>query len=247
MKKLNFYILLFFCVVLVFAGCGKIPAEDTRNSTAEQQQETQSTQQIQPVQTDPPLLTLPEGTPLTAEELKWFNEEFFSGVWVDKDDVKWHYNIRNMYMQIEYASVEEIDMEYLFRNGVCPTKELVTQKEIDAIQQVTGKTVSGEVIKIPKWDMEIAYLHTSGKAFTSTPRYGLEKMVYLEEYDAYYNCLPSIESPSYEIIKGVKLQGGQIVVLQYQHKQPDVANDWIVTLRHHDGTYWFVSNLPCSG
>lgn len=251
MKKSKPYMLWLVCVLLLFTGCEKHPVDNTENAVFGQMQETQPTQNTQPtqaiqsVQTDPTPRTLPEGTPLTVDELTWFNDEFFSGLWVD-EDTKWFYNIRNMYMQMEFTDVMEIDMGFLFRNGVRTTKEQVTQEEINALQQVTGKAVSGEVIKIPKWDMEIAFLHTTGKSFQNAPKNGLEKFVYLEKYDAYYGEITAIESPRYEIKEGVKLQGGQTVVLLYQHKQSTVANDWLVTLRHHDGNYWFASNLPCS-
>lgn len=251
MKKLATYILCLTCIALLFAGCAKLdPAPGTdptgqaeNTQTTQSTQNTTQTQSTSPTQTDPPAPTMPEGTPLTADELAWFNNEFFSGIWVE-DQPESFYNIRNMYMQQEFASIKEIDLELLFRNGVHPTKEPVTQEEINTIQKVTGKTVSADIIKIPAWDMDMAFLHTTGKTFGQTIKKGLDKLIYLEEYDAYYSIYNDAITPVYKIKEGVKLQDGATVVLRYQNKQSATAVDWIVTLRSHEDTYWFVSNLP---
>ncbi len=251
MKKLVTYILCLTCITLLFTGCAKpdpAPGTDPTGQTANTQgtqntTQTQATQSTQPVQTDPPAPTMPEGTPLTADELAWFNDEFFSGVWVN-DQPESFYNIRNMYMQQEFASIKEIDLELLFQNGVHPTKEPVTQEELHVLQQATGSAVTSKVIKIPSWDMDMAFLHTTGKTLSQTIKKGLDKLIYLEEYDAYYSIYNDSVNPLYEIKEGVKLQGGATVVLRYQNKQSTTANDWIVTLKPHENTYWFVSNLP---
>ena len=139
--------------------------ESGTNNTEPTAEET--VENTQPKQTEPTPLTLPEGTPLTADELAWFNNEFFSGVWVDEHP-GWLYNTRNRYMQLEFASVEEIDMGLLFRNGVRPTGDPVTQEELDAFQQVVGSAASAEVIKIPSRDIQLAYLHTTSKSFLNS-------------------------------------------------------------------------------
>ena len=74
---------------------------------------------------------------------------------------------------------------------------------------------------------------------------GLDKLIYLEEYDSYYIERGDFVEPAYTIKEGVELQGGLVVMLLYESKLGDSTADWIVTLRAHRETYVFVSNLPC--
>ena len=250
MKRVVALFLSLCCMMFLFAGCKKPSIENPDTSISGQTEpttnNTEPTTEETVEQTEPIPLTLPEGTPLTADELAWFYDEFFTRDWVDEHP-DWLFNTRNMYMQIEFASVEEIDMGLLFRNGVRPTKEPVTQEEIDAFQQATGRTVSKEVIKIPNWDIQMAYLHTTSKSFLNSQMNGSDKLIYLEEYDAYYIERGDFVEPAYTIKEGVKLQGGFVVMLLYESKLGDSTKDWIVTLHSHKDTYVFVSNLPCSG
>ncbi len=253
--KLIIGILCISYFLLIFTGCTKPSIENPDTSTSGQTEpstnNTKPTTKETVEQTDPPPLTLPEGTPLTADELAWFYDEFFIRDWFDEEP-EWLYNIRNKYLQIEFASTKEIDFSLLFSNGVRPTKEPVAQEEIDAFQQATGNTVSREVIKLTRRDIEFAFVHTTSDNIQSSNitgydklyYIGSDKLIYLEEYDAYYiECGDSVE-PAYEIKEGVKLRGGQLIMLLYESKLGDSTTDWIVTLHGHKGTYVFESNLP---
>ncbi len=249
MKKLTTYILCLTCIALLFTGCAKPdPAPGTdptgqaeNTQTTQSTQNTTQTQSTSPTQTDPPALTMPEGTPLTADELAWFNDEFFTSVWVDENENR-IFNIRNMFLRVEFATVKEIDLGVLFREGV-RANEPVTQEEIDALNQATGSNAPLDVFKIPKWDMEMAFLHNTGVTVDQTQKNGLDKLVYLEQYDAYYNKHGDTAYSLYQMKKGVKLENGTVVIL-YKNKLSSPADDWIVTLKPHENTYWFVSNLP---
>lgn len=258
MKRVVALFLSLCCIMFLFAGCKQLSADNPDTSTSEQTEpstnNTEPTTEETVEQTDPSPLTLPEGTPLTADELAWFYDEFFIRDWFDEEP-EWLYNIRNKYLQIEFASTKEIDFSLLFSNGVRPTKEPVAQEEIDAFQQATGNTVSREVIKLTRRDIAFAFVHTTSDNIPSSNitgydklyYIGSDKLIYLEEYDAYYiECGDSVE-PAYTIKEGVKLRGGQLVMLLYESKLGDSTTDWIVTLHGHKGTYVFESNLPCSG
>ena len=264
--KLIIGILCISCLLLIFASCTKpsienpdtstdLQTDPTTNNTEPSTEETTGSTEPSTEETvgntEPTPLTLPEGTPLTADEIAWFYGEFFVRDWFDEEP-EWLYNIRNKYLQIEFATTDEIDFSLLFSNGVRPTKEPVTQEELDAFQQATGRTVSKEVIKLTRRDLEFAFVHTTAEniPFSHANGYdeliyiGSDKLIYLKEYDAYYiECVDSVE-PAYTIKEGVKLRGGQLVMLLYESKLGDSTTDWIVTLHGHKGTYVFESNLP---
>ena len=258
MKKLIIYILLFVLIVFLFAACGKLPVEHTDSTTLEQQQQTQPTTQptqptttpSQPVQTVPSPPKLPEGTPLAAEELKWFEAQFFWSEQKFDGDTVLH-NIRNMFLSTEYASIEEIHLRELFREGVHRV-ERGTHEETVAVYAImfddwpveNGYPV--DVYRIPRQEMEAAFLENTGLTIDQTKKNGLEELEYLKEYDSYYDSHTDTTYTFYTMLDGVRLEDGSVVLL-YKDKLSRPADEWVVTLKPNGETYWFVSNLPCSG
>ena len=248
------YILCMSCVLLLLSSCGSdapVAGMDQTIPTGpismQPTNDTQPTQSTQPVQSDPPAPKLPQGTPLTTEELQWFNDEFFSPVWVDSDENR-VFNIRNMFLAVEFSSVEEIHLGNLFREGAA-RQEIATQEETVAVYQKmfddwsADKGCPVDVFKIPRQDMETTFLENTGLTIAQTTKNGLDQLHYLETYDAYYHSHSDSAYTLYQIEEGVRQENGTVALL-YKNKLSSIANERVVTLKPNGDSYWFVSNLP---
>lgn len=182
-----------------------------------------------------------EGTPLTEQELAWFNDQFFSPVWFDRNK-NIAFNIRNMFLAPQYSSVEQINFALLFYDGI-DWHDPVPQEEIDALDKKVGNNMPLDTFKIPKRDMEAAFLEHTGLTIDQTQKIGLDRLVYLEEYNAYYCKHGDTNYGLYQMKEGVRLDDGTVILL-YAHKYERPTRDMKVTLRPSGDSYWFISNLP---
>ena len=257
MKRVVALFLSLCCMMFLFAGCKQLSADNPDTSTSGQTEpstnnteptteETVGNAQLE--QTDPPSSKLPEGTPLTTEELKWFEEKFFSAKQEFRNDKVIH-NIRNMFLRPEYTSVEEIDLRLLFREGVGEV-EYGTHEETVAVYALMFGDWPAEngypvdVLRIPRQKMEEAFLENTGLTIDQTQKNGLADLEYLEEYDSYYDSHTDTAYSFYTMLEGVRLNDGTVALL-YKDKISKPADEWLVTLKPYEDTYWFVSNLPC--
>lgn len=176
--------------------------------------------------------------PLTEEELRWFDEEFFSDIREDVQD----FNIRNMFLRCEYDTPENIDLGVVFREGL-GENGAVSQEEIALYNEVTGNDWMLDYAKISKEDMDTIFLANTGLLPSETSKAGLDKLVYLEEYDAYYHCHGDTAYLYPEILSGERADDGT-VSLYYRDSFSDPSPLWCVTLKPAGDTYLFVSNLP---
>lgn len=169
----------------------------------------------------------PADGPLTEEELKYFNEEFFNGGYM---------NIRNQFLLSDYETPADIDLLELFYNGD-GQDETMTDEEW-AAYEAAGGFVETDVTKISTiWADAVLKEHTG---LTLAETKGLEKFIYLPEYDAYYLSHGDTNYLDVTIVSGERKDG--LICLYYD----DAYNGGIqkcVTLREtEDGGYHFVSN-----
>ena len=254
MRKSILNMLCIACVLLLLSGCGldaPVAGMDQTTPTGpistQPTNDTQPTQSTQPVQSDPPAPKLPQGTPLTADELQWFNDEFFSSVWVDSNENR-VFNIRNMFLAVEFSSVEEIHLGNLFREGAYRVEQANQEETAAVYQKMFGqwsadKGYPVDVFKIPRQDLEKAFLESTGLTIAQTQKNGLDMLHYLEAYDAYYHSHSDSAYTLYQIEEGVRQENGTVVLL-YKNKLSSIANERVVTLKPYEDTFLFVSNQP---
>lgn len=233
MKLTILRVLCIFCICSLFIGCASKPVNDpTTNSTVENQAGTSQTDEHS---------ILPDGTPLSQQELQWFNDQFFSSEWTDSEG-KPIFNLRNMFLRVTFTTAAEIDLGVLFREGT-GQDAVVTQQEIDALNQKLGNNDPLDVVKIPEAAMKSSFLEKTGLSIEQTQQLGIDKLTYLEEYKAYYHKHSDTAYTLWQMEDGVKLNDGSVVLL-YAQKLGSVQTKQVVTLKPHEDSYWFVSNLP---
>ena len=172
-----------------------------------------------------------EGTPLTGEEMTWFNDVFFADAVYAGTDTR--INLRNQFLQSLYASPEDVDLFELFYCGTGEAPQPLSDEEF----RLAG-TDECATDKLPAAEMDTVFLANTGLHIAETKGIGLDKFRYLEDYDAYYHIHGDTNYMMVRMVQGMR--EGDLVRLFYQ------AGEWrCVTLRRtEDGDYRFVSNLP---
>lgn len=181
------------------------------------------------------------GEPLSEEDLRWFNEEFFSPSTLDAQGER-DFNIRNMFLRCEFNSPESIDLGLLFRHGL-GEYDAVSQEEMELYNKITGNDWALDYSKITLEDMTAIFQENTGLHLSQTLKVGLDKLVYLEEYKAFYHRHGDTAYLLPEILSGERFADGT-VKLYYKDKLSRPSPIWRVTLKPAEGTYHFVSNLP---
>lgn len=170
--------------------------------------------------------------PLTAEELGYFNEEFFNGE---------GFNIHNQFLSCTYERPEDIDLFQLFYNGTGLPAD-TDEAERQAAGQ--GEDPGVDLTKCPAEDMNTVLNQYANIPLSATNQAGLESFTYLPDYNAYYHFHGDTNyRGTVDIVSGER--EGALVRLYYE--DTFIPDGWkCVTLREApNGEYWFVSNLPC--
>lgn len=268
MKRLTACLLLLICTVLLFVGCTRPPIDDPAMDVPKQVEPAQpvpsadpvKSEQVTPESTESPTPSLPEGIPLTEEEIAWFNEHFFTDEWAEWDELgpdestkrMLYVNVRNQFLFQEYDSPEEIDLAVLFFQGFSLSEYPTDEEKID-VHEMLGMTwdpepgCSIELFRVPKEKMETLFLEHTGLTIAETKQVGMDRddYYYLEQTDAYYHSHGDFAYDCFIVSEGVKLDDGT-VVLRYYRPRSEVPAEGIVTLIPHEDTYWFVSNQHIS-
>ena len=193
----------------------------------------------------------PQGEVLTAQELAFFNEEFFNEGGIDTsngpafsiipDTVK--YNVRNMFLTSLYKTPEDIDLHQL----LFLEPSIHSQEEMDQAEAVLGPT-SGPQAKMPSRmtteDIDTLLLQYTGTDWEASHKVGVDEFTYSEEYGAYF-WFRYVQDTNYpgNVTFTAGTRSGDRVTLYYQ-LDPESEDWYAVTLEEQeDGSYWFVSNL----
>lgn len=172
-------------------------------------------------------------TPLTAEELNYFNgNKFFNG-----ED----FNIRNQFLSSLYDTPEKIDLYELFYCG-SNQRVYTTEVEIAAVIAQNGWNGAPECgcDKISRTDMDAVLTKYTGRALADTDKIGLDKFNYLKEYDAYYHFHGDTNYRA-KITFARGEREGDIIRLFYNDTFMADGNK-VLTLREMNGGYLFISN-----
>ncbi len=209
-KKLKVLLLAFFAVpILIGAVAGCAPSRDIGQNNSS------------------------KATPLTAEELKYFNgDEFFNGEYM---------NIRNQFLSSLYDVPGKINLFHLFYCG-SGFEETLTEAEKTAVVAYNGWDMEPDCActKISRANMDAVLTKYMGLTLADTEETGLDNFTYLEEYDAYY-----FYSGDTNYRMDVSFLGGEregnIFCLFYDDRFMHDGKK-VLTLKEQDGTYIFVSN-----
>ena len=179
-----------------------------------------------------------ETTPLTGDQLAWFNEAFFNQNGGDC--------IPNQFLNFLFSSPEEVDVSALFFSGAGMTDQ-VTAEEWQRLEGSVGQRSDQfwSCWKLSAADMDAILLTYTGLTAADMDPKTLESFIYLPEYDAYYFFRPLEVEPSWTTVQfSAGTQEGDTVRLYCQDFSFGGYGTRCVTLAEQpDGSWRFVSHL----
>ena len=208
-----------------FAGCA-----ETDGKAPEDPPDAGLTENTEPTKEDPPAVERRDG-PLTGAELRYFNEQFFNGEYL---------NIRNQFLTSDYSSPEDIDLLELFYNGTGGEEDAMGEEEWAALEAAAGGEIYLDVTKTATARINEVLAQYTGLTLAETNQVGLEKFIYLPEYDAYYFAHGDTNYRGGDFFSAGAREDGQI---RLYYEDP-LDGGKCVTLREVGDGYQFVSNLP---
>lgn len=157
-----------------------------------------------------------------------------------------------MLLSSEYAAPQEIDLGWLFREGV-PNGDgwgyPVSEEELAALRPIVGEEdwpyyMEADHTKIPRQVMDELLRQYLGLGLEETDQIGLDDLIYLPEYDAYYGAARDTQMVIPDITSGVRREDGTLE-LRYHYEWTFQEDDThVMVLRPTEDGYLFVSNLP---
>ena len=143
--------------------------------------------------------------PLTEEELSFFQENYFSGT-----------SITNQFLTSLYTSPENIDLRQLFYNGTSLPGAMSDQEYQLLAENYPDAYLEVDCAKLPVQDMDAILEQYTGLHFADTQKLGMDGMMYLKEYDAYYEFHSDTNAMGVELTGGFRR--GDQVSLYYEDK-----------------------------
>lgn len=184
--------------------------------------------------------------PLTGEELRWFNEEFFNSSGSSKDQVyavsgdgyQEYYNIRNQFLNSAfnlYEKPEDIDLFQLF---YCDGS-FISDEEVPIVWDGDPNDLPCGAYKLTTEEMDEILKRNTGLTLAQTDQIGLDNFIH--QNDAYYWTHGDTNYPGdIEIVCGTR-EGSTV---RLYHHGWNSGSEWYCTTleAQPDGGYWFVSN-----
>ena len=233
MRRFMLYITLLFLVVL--AACGQTSENGTLTATPA------PTTEPTPIPTEEPEAAQAVG-PLTEEEIKFFNEEFFTteteypGRWV-----------RNNILYTEFANPAQVDIEAMFYDEY--STEEISKEERDYLREQldepldTSKFTAAYINEVMQ-----TYL---GISLEESEKNGLDKIFYNAEYDAYYLMHSDALCVCVQVESGERKEDGTVTLVYrkayqlFTHMTEQEINalpQYQVVLKETENGYQFLSN-----
>lgn len=173
---------------------------------------------------------------LSQEKLAWFENSFFNNE---------ENRVPLQFLTSEYASPEEIDFYELFYNGIYDgNRPEISQEEFDFLKQRYNAMTELDVSKMTKEDIDSLVKQYMDISLEETEKIGLDKLCYLEEYDAYYNTVGDTNMRNIDILSGWNNDDGTITIC-YSPMNGNSPTDEVyeVTLKQGNESYCFLSNI----
>lgn len=228
MKKIV-SILLCLIIVLTLVSCGENIDDMTVTTTGSTRTDISTSENIAKEDDND---SDTEETVLTADEIEWFNTEYFNGETI---------NIRNNFLACEYDKPEEIELSQLFYNGV-PDGDDITEAELDELKKEKSFVTELDTIKITEEQMDLVFEEHTGLTIDEIDRKGLESFFYLGKYNSYYLNHSDANYQLILITEGYEDVNGNIV-LRYETLNSSIKVFGQVTLKDiGNNKYHFVSN-----
>lgn len=171
---------------------------------------------------------------LSAEEIAWFNEEFFNG-----DD----FNIRNMFAVTLYDRPENVDLFELFYNGTRPESEITAAEKAALGENWIDLT---DCLSSSGQDMDAVLQEHMGLTLRQTEGVGLDNFIYLAEFDAYYLFHGDTNYLAVTVETG-RRDGAGTVWLDYTVVTYRESRRTLCLKPTEEGDYLFVSNRELNG
>lgn len=192
----------------------------------------------------PAVSQAPEDTalrPLTAEELRWFNEEFFNSSGADQTgEGGMVYNIRNQFanpMNL-YDKPQDIDLyELFYLEG-----EAVPDDELSIVWDGSREDIPCGAYKLTAEGVNAILKYYTGLTLSETNKDSLT-YTYSQEHNAYYWMHGDTNYPGdLEFLVGTR-EGDTVKLYHGSNYAGGGSRGYCVTLTGKgDGQYWFVSN-----
>ncbi len=233
-SALSIGLALLLCGCSILGGPGSSGADAPENSVPPALTDNSPDVSANEISTaSPDGSAVPEGgVALTAEEIDWFNTEFFNGE---------HPNIHNQFLLSLYETPEDIDLHETFYSGM----DSATEAERAALVAANGWEKDQEIDcgKISAADMNAALTENIGLTRDETRGIGLDLMTYLPAYDAYYMYHSDTNYMNVTVTSGYRV--GQSVYLDY-FGTTYFESERRLRLDEIDGGYTFFSNTEIS-
>lgn len=166
-----------------------------------------------------------------------------------------------MFLSSQYEGPEDINLGWLFREGV-PNQEpnstswgySISTEEWDALavaldQEQLQWFLEADVSKTPRLVMEDLLHRYLGLSLAETSQVGLDRLLYLQEYDAYYSAardtamvMPHFTAGTWQESGGVELVYHSKLECFRNHCE-DPEETYLLTLTPWEEDWHFVSNL----
>lgn len=166
---------------------------------------------------------------LTAEEIQWFNEQFFN---VDGK------SIVNAFVNTTYTDIREIDLAELFYD----VNEEISEKEKTALEKAE-MDIELDIQKRSTSSMNELFLKYAGISLEECQKIGLDSFVYLKEFDAYYSAHNDSHYQRVEVKSGEKYANGDVSLLCISC---DTEEEREVVLKTVENRYCFVYSILAS-
>ncbi len=178
-------------------------------------------------------------TAMSEQEVKAFGESVFDG---GEDN----FNVLQFQCTL-YDRPEEIDLYQLCHVGISLNQEEYTREEYDlVVEQLGGEAPSHTMIKISADRIDSYLIKYTGSPRAANP-IGLDRFIYLPEYDAYYHFVDFDLSRECSFSSYTGEREGNLVRLYYEgyisQNGHRISGKFCLTLqKQSNGEYWFVSN-----
>ncbi|MCI9444883.1 MAG: hypothetical protein HFF69_09200 [Oscillospiraceae bacterium] len=212
------------------AGCAGKDKDVSSPNTEQNEPVTTPDPEPAPSDTNPAEPAAPADGPLTEDELKYFNEEFFNGEYL---------NIRNQFLSSIYETAADINLFELFYCGT-GEGEALSDEEWAAFE-AAGGFVETDVTKVSTANADAVLMEHIGLTLAETSQSGLDSFIYLPDYDAYYLAHGDTNYLNEVVFSSGEWRDG-LIHLYYADEISSVMK--CVSLRETaDGSYQFVSNV----
>lgn len=172
---------------------------------------------------------------ISDELMSWFHLEYFDNV---------SFSIAKHFLTDVYTTPEDINLYELFYRGAYTVGSdgMASEEEKQLLLERYLDKIYAQVFRITTKEMNDVLQKYMGITLEETNKYGLDKMYYLEEYDAYY-IMHDDTNWFYAIFQAGKINADGTITLQYYRSMDDGSPVYWVTLKETDGKYYIISNI----